>query len=331
MTSNLRIKTITFDDRNRSALNYGSFWFLDQGTWNATNTKETGTLSSSNDPNANVTFDFPVPAIAFRYYGMRRSRGGLYGICIDCDSLDEPRFQNVDALNATDDGLNPPVVLFSKAFDTPAKHVIILRNQNDTRIVPGGNSQITIDRFELDVIDDSPASDIPQSPSPSPATDSGNTKPPIGAIVGGTVGGLILAVILIAIVFICRRRRRNHSRRLVSVHGDHEASLSTIVPYLQTRPSLSKEKQSRTSFSLTSDSANSSRSSLSTTTDSYPRLDSEEIESEAGTTPIEDEGSTLPPLYAEIFQGGGVSNRPPSGQAPDNTASVVRNTSKRQV
>ncbi|KAK1229298.1 hypothetical protein PQX77_007643 [Marasmius sp. AFHP31] len=321
----MRTKNITYDDRNTSALTYGSFWFLDQGTWNASNTGESGTLSSSNDPNASVTFK---PAIAFRYYGMRRSRGGLYSICIDCDSLDESRFQTVDALNASDDGLNPPVALFSKAFDTPAVHVIILKNQNDTRIVPGGNSQITIDRFELEVIDNSPAPVPPQSPSPSPATDSGNTKPPIGAIVGGTVGGFILTVILTAIVFYCRRRRRNHSSRLVSVHDDSEASLSTIVPYPQTHPSFLKEKQSKASLSLTSESTNSSRSSLSTETDSRSRRDSE-IESDAGLTPIEDEGSTLPPSYAEVFQAGGVSNRPPTGQAPDDTASVVQNTSKR--
>ncbi|KAK1230196.1 hypothetical protein PQX77_006717 [Marasmius sp. AFHP31] len=328
MTSNTRTKIITYDDRNASALIYGGFWFLDAGTWNATNVNKTGTLSSSNDPNATVTFEFPEPAIAFRYFGMRRSRGGLYGICIDCDPLDEPRFQAVDALNASDDGLNPPVALFSKVFDAPAKHVVILRNQNDTRIVPEGNSQITIDRFELEVIDNSPAPVLPQSPSPSPATDSGNTKPPIGAIVGGTVGGFILTVILTAIVFYCRRRRRNHSSRLVSVHDDSEARLSTVVPYPHTHPSFSKEKQSKASLSLTSESTNSSRSSLSTETDSRSRRDSE-IESDAGLTPIEDEGSTLPPSYAEVFQAGGVSNRPPTGQAPDDTASVVQNTSKR--
>lgn len=49
-----------------------------------------------------------VPANAFYYYGMRRSRGALYAICIDCDP-NKPIFESIDAVNATDDGTNPPV------------------------------------------------------------------------------------------------------------------------------------------------------------------------------------------------------------------------------
>lgn len=45
----------TFDDRDTGSLVYQGFWF-NQGTWNASNTGDTGTLTSSNDPNANVTF-----------------------------------------------------------------------------------------------------------------------------------------------------------------------------------------------------------------------------------------------------------------------------------
>ncbi|KAK1229299.1 hypothetical protein PQX77_007644 [Marasmius sp. AFHP31] len=320
----MRTKNITYDDRN-TTLNYGGFWFH-EGTWNASNVDQSGTLSSSNDPNATVTFDFPVPAIAFHYFGIGRSRGGLYGICIDCDA-ENPRFQNVDGLNVSDNGRNPPVALFSKVFDTPAKHVMVLRNQNDTRRIPSGNSQMTIDRFVLEVIEDSPPPVTPQPPSPLPTTDSGNAKPPIGAIVGGAIGGLVLTVILTAIGFRYRRRRRNHLSRLVSMHNDNEASPSAVVPYPQRHPSFSKEKRLKASLSLTSESTDSSRSSLSTTTDSHSRRDSEIT----GSTPIEDEGSTLPPLYAEVFQAGGVSNRPPSGQAPNDTASVVRNTLKRQA
>ena len=49
-----------------------------------------------------------VAAIGFFYYGIKRSQGGLYGICIDC-TPGAPNFIHVDAFNATDDGHNPPV------------------------------------------------------------------------------------------------------------------------------------------------------------------------------------------------------------------------------
>ena len=51
---------------------------------------------------------FPQQAVAFHYYGIPRSNGGLYGICIDCDPNDM-RFETVDALDQSDNGQNPPV------------------------------------------------------------------------------------------------------------------------------------------------------------------------------------------------------------------------------
>ncbi|KAL0061502.1 hypothetical protein AAF712_011645 [Marasmius tenuissimus] len=150
MTSDLGTKSITYNDRDTRVFNYGGSWFQD-GNYSSTQfANETGTLTSTNDPFANVTFTFPMPAIAFHYYGVPRSGGALYGICIDCEP-NNMRFQDVDALDTLGNGLGPSVALFSKVFDTPEKHVIILRNQNDTRIVPKGNSQMTIDRFVLDV------------------------------------------------------------------------------------------------------------------------------------------------------------------------------------
>ncbi|KAJ8084811.1 hypothetical protein PM082_003588 [Marasmius tenuissimus] len=106
-TAGWRTKNITYDNRDTNTLKYGPNWFHG-GTWNASNTGQTGTLSSSNDSNATVTFSFPIPAVAFHYFGMLRSNGGLYGICFDCDQK-KPKFQTIDAFNTTDDGKNPPV------------------------------------------------------------------------------------------------------------------------------------------------------------------------------------------------------------------------------
>ncbi|KAK1226061.1 hypothetical protein PQX77_010976 [Marasmius sp. AFHP31] len=203
--ANLRTKNITYDDRDTKNLKYGPHWFL-TGTWNASSVGLTGTLSSSDNVSANVTFEFPEPAIAFHYFGMRRSGGGLYEICIDCDP-GNPSFETIDALNATDDGKNPPVALFSKRFDIPAQHVVILRNRNDTRLVPSGVSQITIDRFVLEVVDNSMAPVTPP-PSPSPMSDSGGAGLPVGAIVGGALGGILFVVIVIVTGLCCWHRKQ---------------------------------------------------------------------------------------------------------------------------
>ncbi|KAJ8084854.1 hypothetical protein PM082_003631 [Marasmius tenuissimus] len=162
-----RFKNITYDDRDFQNLRYETSWYT-QGTWSSP--QDSGTLSSTNDPNARLTFTFPQQAIAFYYYGIRRSRGGLYGLCIDCSPeipVDDKRFEIVDALNRSDNGQNPPVVLFSRTFNTPGAHVVVLTNRNDTRVIPSGNSQITVDRFVLEVPDDSPP-----VPSQQPGTTS---------------------------------------------------------------------------------------------------------------------------------------------------------------
>ncbi|KAK1226054.1 hypothetical protein PQX77_010969, partial [Marasmius sp. AFHP31] len=165
-----RTKNVTYDDRDFQYLRYDK-WYT-EGTWSSPS--ESGTLSSANDLHARLTFTFPQQAIAFYYYGMKRSGGGLYGLCIDCDPdvpVDDKRFETIDALDTSDNGQNPPVVLFSRTFNTPGAHVVVLTNRNDTRIVPSGSSQITVDRFVLVVPDDSQPA-LPQQPSVTTSSSS---------------------------------------------------------------------------------------------------------------------------------------------------------------
>lgn len=49
-----------------------------------------------------------VAAVGFRFYGMKRSKGALFGICVDCDP-NNLAFKDVDAFDPTDNGQNPPV------------------------------------------------------------------------------------------------------------------------------------------------------------------------------------------------------------------------------
>ncbi|KAL0061513.1 hypothetical protein AAF712_011656 [Marasmius tenuissimus] len=333
--ANLRTKNITYDDRDTTNLKYGPNWFH-IGTWNASSVGQSGTLTSSDSLSANMTFNFPEPAIAFYYFGIKRSSGGLYSICIDCDP-NEPNFQLIDALNATDDSKNPPVALFSKHFDTPAQHVVILRNQNDTRRDPKGTSQITIDRFVLEVVDNSaiPAipspSPSPTTPPPSPTTDSGGAGPPIGAIIGGATGGFLLAIIMIVTGVYYWRRRRG---QIVSVHDnlnadDSEASPPAIVPYPVMHPSISKQERPKACQSnpALQRPPSPTTSSGSTSIVAYFRFERRQMrerrnemdvaqiperrrEADAGPIPFEDGASTLPPLYEQVFHAG-PSNHPP--------------------
>ncbi|KAK0481437.1 hypothetical protein IW261DRAFT_1562739 [Armillaria novae-zelandiae] len=237
----------TYDDRLTDVLKYAGPWF-NTGTYNASSVGDSGTLSSSNNQTANVTFVFPVPANAFYYYGMLRCCGGRYAICIDCDP-NKPVFESIDAVNVTDDGKNPPAILFSKTFDQPGIHEIILTNQEDLRF--NGDSQITLDRFVLQVVDNSAAAGSSTSTSglttsstsisPSPSTSSSATsstapaasqstiisssKPPIGAIVGGVVGGTAAISLCFIIWFLMRQYNRTKQERNTPGASSH------ISPY----------------------------------------------------------------------------------------------------
>ncbi|KAK1221305.1 hypothetical protein PQX77_015888 [Marasmius sp. AFHP31] len=176
-SNTVRSKSVTYDDRDLQNIRYGVSWYT-EGTWSSPS--GSGTLSSTNDLNARLTFTFPQQAIAFYYYGMKRSGGGLYGLCIDCDPdvpVDDKRFENIDALDTSDNGQNPPVVLFSRTFSTPGVHVVVLTNRNDTRVFPSGRSQITVDRFVLEVPDDSqPSLQQPSSTTSSIPSSSTTTS-----------------------------------------------------------------------------------------------------------------------------------------------------------
>ncbi|THV06451.1 hypothetical protein K435DRAFT_848937 [Dendrothele bispora CBS 962.96] len=180
-----------FDNRDTRDLEYSSDWFVD-GFWNTPT--DSGTLSSTNSPSASVSFTFPgkhevywiahtifvsshppvtEPARAFFYYGMKRSNGGLYHICIDGCGTGSLDSVDIDALDRSDNGQNPPTLLYSFTFDDFGIHQILLTNQNDTRTVPSGNSQITLDRLELEVQD--PGSSTPSTFSTSTSTSTSDS------------------------------------------------------------------------------------------------------------------------------------------------------------
>ncbi|KAL1707055.1 hypothetical protein EV121DRAFT_288847 [Schizophyllum commune] len=254
------LRNVTYDDRDTTNIHYNGWWFT-TGSYNATSVGETGTLSSSNSPDASLVFTFPQPAIAFYYYGMLRSGGGWYLLCIDCGPNEQLWDYSIDAHNASDDGRNPPVLLYTEAWHEPEVHEVILQNTNDTRF-GHYDTQITLDRFIL-TIDDGTAGDADErtsnptssstsessitftlssaassSSSSSSATSIAASYPkhaPVGAVSGAVAG----AVLFVAIVFFCWWRRHRRSCLSLPSSVDRPRSPTEPSPYMKGRlPSL---------------------------------------------------------------------------------------------
>ncbi|KAF9476253.1 hypothetical protein BDN70DRAFT_882687 [Pholiota conissans] len=157
---------LTYDSSDTSVFVYTGSWLVD-GQWASSN-GESGTLATSNDPNGYVTFKFPSAAVSFTYYGIKRSRGGLYGVCTDCD-INSSSFGTIDAFDASDNGQNPPIALYSTSWAQPGVHTVIIKNEADSRGTPTGNSQLTLDRVVIDVlVPTSTSTTTSQAPTPKP-------------------------------------------------------------------------------------------------------------------------------------------------------------------
>ncbi|KAF9022631.1 hypothetical protein BDZ89DRAFT_1070574 [Hymenopellis radicata] len=321
------LKNISYDDRD-SSFKYAPFkWSLD-GSWNASNVGRSGTLTSARDLTATLTFTFPQPANAFYYYGIPRCCGANYSICVDC----YPDAPTIDALNVTDDGHNPPVVLFSQTFHDFAVHSVILKNENDSRF---NKSQITVDQFVLQVRDpDAGASSTSTaftSPSFSasqlstssettavPTSNPTSSELPTGVIAGGAVGAIAFGGFLVAL-FLCRRRQRH--RRATATGGTgcgiSEAPHPFLIGSEPTSSTSYPSKHSRTKSSpvtTVSEVIQSSSSLLGVpqhqlSRDRLPRRETDAGPVEPDADDDRDELATLPPEYEQVFHRAGSRTR----------------------
>ncbi|KAJ3795120.1 hypothetical protein GGU11DRAFT_251280 [Lentinula aff. detonsa] len=316
----------TYDDRDTTDLHYAGGWESPQvGSWNASNVGESGTLSSTEDIRANVTFIFPTPANAVYYYGIPRCCGGLYAICVDCDP-NNPIFEMIDAVNVTDDGKNPPVILWSKSFNGLGIHQILLTNQNDSRF---GHSQITIDRFELQIPNTAQVvtSLISETTVASSATSSATSSSalattssvPVGAIIGAVAGALSLIGFII-FIWVFRRRRKRRSRAVDE--SQSQGAHMGVTPFFVPSVALSsikfsnlesgsssppkRSKRHKPSAHSASDMSTSVASTSLSPVDNHPttgRLIPQRREIDAGHIPDDfSDSETLPPEYDQIFR-----------------------------
>ncbi|KAK1226062.1 hypothetical protein PQX77_010977 [Marasmius sp. AFHP31] len=178
-----------------------------------------------------------------------------------------------------------------------------------------------MDRFVLEMVDDSPASSESttltttsslSTGSLSPTTSpSFSTSPTVATTIGVAIGGFALAVISIIVGFHCRRHRK-HRNRLVSRHGDIDAnargevSSPAIVPYPLVHPSLSKEERPKAGETRIPQRPPSPTPSFGNTAIvTYRRLRRRDQRHEVDAGPISVDGeSTLPPLYEQVFRAG---------------------------
>ncbi|KAJ7109467.1 hypothetical protein C8R44DRAFT_802600 [Mycena epipterygia] len=288
-------QNVTYDDRD-PILDYSPGWFR-TGTYNATSVGQTGTLASSKITNVNVTFVFPTPATEFFYFGIKRCCGGSYLICIDCDP-NHRQFVPINAVDTSDNGQNPPVVLYSQKFSVAGIHEVILMNNLDPAF--GGNSEITLDRFELTVPDPAAVPSASASPTSSlnlfstPTASSALAESPssssssryLAPVLGGVLGGLAILLIIVGIWLLVRRRSRR------PVYNEEKASTG------YQSQSLWQNNSTFTSVPATISTAPSRR-----------ELDAGRIDPESYLSPED----TLPPEYGQVFN--------PAGRLPESSLS----------
>ncbi|KAF7761646.1 hypothetical protein Agabi119p4_9638 [Agaricus bisporus var. burnettii] len=242
---------------------------------------------------------FPLKAIAFFYYGLKKANT-RFAICIDCDPNDR-HFEIVYAANHSDNGRNPPVLLYSHRFSSPGVHEVIIRNDRDPD-TPFNHLQFTVDRIEIEI----------------PAEDSQPRDVPIGAIVGGTVGGVVVVLVICAIAFCFwwRKKTRRRIREHVGNRGFDGPSPTTYQPF---DPTPITQTQSTTTGTIDGRKSRIPRnrplqvlsSPLSGLASTSSRPGTSQREVDAG--PVDDHtghnihDQLLPPEYEHVFVSGGGS------------------------
>jgi hypothetical protein len=197
------------------------------------------------------------------------------------------------------------------------------------------NSQITLDRFELEVVDETakssltPASSTNTFATSTPTSDasiSESARPSIGVIAGGVVGGVIALLLLLALGFFLGRRRRRKDvegntaqpfdiQRLPPSDMSQHHSASTI-PYLSSDTQTTQFGSGRKglgvsdTFPSTLQSTSVSSSALVDGIGSLARSQGSarglRRETDAGRVDVgnddDDDARTLPPEYEQVFR-----------------------------
>lgn len=354
----------TVDDTDTVQLDYNTVnkfqWFHGNWTDYSTTPPSNQSLLSSNDLTAQLVLRFPSPGTGFAYYGMQRAGGGIFKICIDCDP-NQPAgpFETIDALNrtGTGNGRDPPVLLYSNQNLSNDMHTVVLMNTNDTRVHPGGTSQITLDRFVITTQDPAvvtvTSSDVSNGPTGSPISGTSTSSVNPGLIAGVVIGALALLALLVGLGLCFRRKRRSNWVESVEEEGrvtvqrprlPHSPNPLIVRPSQRghrPNPSASSFSSSTSVAALPAKGAvpvfalrehipskpsspppAASSTSENTSSTAFPPLPRPRTEMDAG--PVPEDEDTLPPDYAQVF-----NSQPQPGPSVREVEQVVQRDSSK--
>ncbi|KAF9451003.1 hypothetical protein P691DRAFT_773487 [Macrolepiota fuliginosa MF-IS2] len=230
----------TYDDSDASFRYGGAYWHVEY--WNVSTAVAGGKYHFSNAADAIVTFQFPVPAIAFHYYGLLRQdkNPGINKICADCNPNTNGTEINTGDSTGNVDPVNPqPILLYSERFDTAGIHTITLWNIPDPSI-SGAGSRISLDRFELEV-DSATATQTSANPtSTSPTNSSNGSGVSVGALVGAIVGGnAVLFLLAFGLWFWWSRRQEKRKGPRPVFEVDSGGTVDPTAQFLRGSMALS--------------------------------------------------------------------------------------------
>ncbi|KAF9969821.1 hypothetical protein BGZ73_007659 [Actinomortierella ambigua] len=133
--------------------------------------------------------------------------------------------------------------VYSFKYENKSKNWIWTRLGTPSSITPRANAACAVQDGQLilwggtddirDVLAETIILPSPDNPVPGgrdgvspPFVEGDSSSPaPLGAIIGGSVGGLVLVMIIFGLIMFCRRKRRRnagHHRRSKGMHDEHE-------------------------------------------------------------------------------------------------------------
>jgi len=139
---------------------------------------------------ATVGVSLPNGTVSVDYIGLPRSAGAAYGVCVDCDLIDEDLGSwyliNGNERNLIDDDQAAPTVLFSiVALDPKVVHTLTVTNIPDTRF--RNTSQLTFQSLNIKVVDNGGANSGGSEPTNS--TSPSDSSSPLSSTEPTSSGG----------------------------------------------------------------------------------------------------------------------------------------------
>ncbi|KAJ3505449.1 hypothetical protein NLJ89_g7412 [Agrocybe chaxingu] len=336
----------SIDDTNTTLINYQGEWELVIGStrqWE-------GTVHTTGQAGATATFSFR--GYQLWIWGTIPPGDGTNIVDISLDEGSPNTTSRTSNVSASYNELYYESPLLPETY-----HTVVVTNRGSEA---NGNTLFLLDRFEFETSDEFPSFSAPggstsstsiSTPTTSSVGDGSDNSTsegattPVGAIVGGVVGGLALAFCALG-YFLWRRRKRGRASEGESLDQSHRTELTAPTPFPKEPPSsqsssapLSREIQHQASSNQISEKAvyqNPHDTESTQPSNPAAMTSSMTVDTTASSHPITsllqtDRTSTLPLnearvgvlLASEIADAYNLNHPPPSySQTSENTAAA---------